>query len=546
MEADVNLTLKVLLSATGAFTGFTTARFVLMRALARAEGSLFFLACCVAGAALAGVFFASGGYIIHSVGAAYDKAEKLVRSLTIFEVGIACAGLVVGLAISFFITLPLSKLSWVGLMLTICVNFLFGYIGLAIALWKCRDITGSLQRGGAGAGAAFSGIAEDSAPGTEPGAGREAGAAAAAGACPKLLDTSAIIDGRIADIIKTGFLEGPLVVPEFVLAELRHIADSADALKRGRGRRGLDVLRAIQGENGQKLSIVKYALPEGAEVDAELVSVAQRNGYTVLTTDYNLNKVASVQGVRVLNINELNNAIKPMAVPGEVMDAQIVKEGKEPGQGVAYMPDGSMIVVEGARSRVGETLPVVLTSVLQTAAGRMIFAKPKAANGNGNGNGNSHGHGNIAADGGVNGGGSGGINGNVNVNATANGNGGSGSANAVANGGNGGNGSSVAASGNGARANGDGGHGSNGYGNNGNGNGGNGYGNNGYGSNGNDIAASANNGYGSGNDSGGNRIGVAASGGSGGSGNGERGNRDGAGGNSAEANARSAEAGATG
>jgi uncharacterized protein YacL len=474
----------------------------LLRALVHAEGKLFLLACCLAGAVLAAVFFASGGFIIGAVGSLYDRAEKVVRSLTIFEVGVACAGLVVGLAISFFITLPLSKLNWVGVVLTICVNFLFGYIGLAIAVWKCRDIAGTFRRGGAGAvpgqiGAAYAGAGIGALAGVGYGAGHGAGhgSGGAWDGSPKLLDTSAIIDGRIADIVRTGFLEGPLIVPEFVLAELRHIADSADALKRGKGRRGLDVLSAIQTEMDRQLTIEKLALPEGAEVDAELVSIAQKNGYTILTTDYNLNKVASVQGVRVLNINELNNAIKPVAVPGEIIAAQIVKEGKEPGQGVAYMPDGTMVVVEGARSRVGETMAVVLTSVLQTAAGRMIFAKPKTdGNGNGGGAGNGNGGGAGGSGGswgnGVAGGGNGNGAGNGGNGGTGNGNGnGGGASGNSGNWGNGNGGAGKYASG-GAVASGQGTGNGHGTGNRGSGaGGGNGYG---AGNGGNGIAGSSN------------------------------------------------------
>jgi uncharacterized protein YacL len=257
------------------------------------------------------------------------------------EAGIAFAGLVAGLAVSFFVSLPFAKLNWLGLSITLCINFLFGYIGLAFAMWKRHDITGTLHRQGG-----------------------------------KLLDTSVIIDGRIIDIVKTGFLEGNFIIPEFILTELRHVADSPDTIKRAKGRRGLDVLNSLRQELGQRLYIDKSALPDGAEVDAELVRVAQRNGYIILTTDYNLNKVTSVQGVKVLNINELNNAIKPIALPGEELKVQIVRDGREAGQGVAYLPDGTMIVVEGGKSYVGETVSVTLTSVLQTAAGRMIFAKP--------------------------------------------------------------------------------------------------------------------------------------------------------------------------
>lgn len=193
----------------------------------------------------------------------------------------------------------------------------------------------------------------------------------------KVLDTSVIIDGRIFDICQTGFVEGTLVIPTFVLEELRHIADSSDSLKRNRGRRGLDILNKIQNELNIDVQIYEKDFPDIAEVDSKLLKLAQVLNGKVLTNDYNLNKVAKFQGVVVLNINELANAVKPVVLPGEEMTVQIVKDGKESGQGVAYLDDGTMIVVEGGRKNIGETKDVVVTSVLQTAAGRMIFAKQK-------------------------------------------------------------------------------------------------------------------------------------------------------------------------
>ncbi|ABW18023.1 PIN/TRAM domain-containing protein [Alkaliphilus oremlandii] len=196
--------------------------------------------------------------------------------------------------------------------------------------------------------------------------------------CPKVLDTSVIIDGRIADICRTGFVEGPLIIPGFVLEELRHIADSSDALKRNRGRRGLDILNMIQKELDIEVKMYEKDFPDIAEVDTKLLKLAQVLDGKVITNDYNLNKVAEFQGVAVLNINELANAVKPVVLPGEEMIVQVVKDGKESGQGLAYLDDGTMIVVESGKKYIGQTIDVLVTSVLQTAAGRMIFAKPKA------------------------------------------------------------------------------------------------------------------------------------------------------------------------
>lgn len=193
----------------------------------------------------------------------------------------------------------------------------------------------------------------------------------------KILDTSAIIDGRIADLCQTGFLEGVLVVPSFVLGELQKIADSADALRRNRGRRGLDLLNKMQKENQIDIKIFDCDYEELTEVDTKLLRLAREMEAKVVTNDFNLNKVAEIYGVEVLNINELSNAIKPLVLPGEEMMVHVLRDGKEYGQGIGYLDDGTMIVVEGGKNFIGLDLEILVTSVLQTSAGRMIFAKPK-------------------------------------------------------------------------------------------------------------------------------------------------------------------------
>ncbi len=193
----------------------------------------------------------------------------------------------------------------------------------------------------------------------------------------KILDTSVIIDGRIADVCETGFLEGVFIVPQFILQELQHIADSADPMKRARGRRGLDILHKIQKMSRITVRIVEEDFPKIKEVDAKLVALAKLINAKVVTNDFNLNKVAELQGVSVLNINELANSLKPVVLPGETMKVFILKEGKEYNQGVAYLDDGTMVVVENARRLIGKNADVTVTSVLQTTAGRMIFSKLK-------------------------------------------------------------------------------------------------------------------------------------------------------------------------
>jgi len=193
----------------------------------------------------------------------------------------------------------------------------------------------------------------------------------------KILDTSVIIDGRIADVTETGFVEGPLLIPQFVLSELQHIADSPDPVKRTRGKRGLEVLHRIQKQADVEVRIVETDYPSVREVDAKLVELAKEVHGKIVTNDSNLNKVAALQGISVLNINELANSLKPIVLPGEEMNVRILKEGKEMGQGVAYLDDGTMIVVDNGRRQIGKTVDVVVTSVLQTPAGRMIFARLK-------------------------------------------------------------------------------------------------------------------------------------------------------------------------
>lgn len=192
---------------------------------------------------------------------------------------------------------------------------------------------------------------------------------------PKILDTSAIIDGRVADMVDLGFIGGPFVVPQFVLNELQGIADSSDALKRARGRRGLGILERLQGTEGLEVRISEQDFPKVKTVDAKIVALGKAGSYTLVTNDFNLTKVAELQGVRVLNVHQLSHALRPVVLPGEALQVTVQKEGKEPGQGVGYLEDGTMVVVENGVSVMGDVVQAVVTSVLQTSAGRMIFAK---------------------------------------------------------------------------------------------------------------------------------------------------------------------------
>ncbi|KIL38403.1 twitching motility protein PilT [Gordoniibacillus kamchatkensis] len=266
-------------------------------------------------------------------------------------------GLVIGLLIAVLLFPVLSKANE-GALLPLLMTALLGFAGWRVGRSRKEELAALF---GAGAGR---GRSEDK---SEAGNYEE----------HKILDTSVIIDGRIADICKTGFIEGTLVIPEFVLEELQHIADSSDLLKRNRGRRGLDILNKIQKELDVKVLIYEGDFEEISEVDSKLVRLAKVLRGKVITNDFNLNKVCELQGVSVLNINDLANAVKPVVLPGEEIFVQVIKDGKEHGQGVAYLDDGTMIVVESGRDFIGTTLEVMVTSVLQTSAGRMIFAKPK-------------------------------------------------------------------------------------------------------------------------------------------------------------------------
>lgn len=281
--------------------------------------------------------------------------------------GLAVAALVAQLILSLgtnLLTISLSALTYVVL----------GFVGFRIGLSRSRKPSRRSRQQEATPFEEMAGLLmeDEEAEEGEP-------ATTAQDAARKYLDTSVIIDGRIADVAQTGFLEGEIVVPAFVLAELRHIADSADNLRRARGRRGLDVLSRLQKLPGLRITVNETDYPDVAEVDVKLLRLCRDQGGVVVTNDYNLNKVAAVTGIRVLNINDLANAVKPMLVAGEELAVQVVREGKEPGQGVSFLDDGTMIVIENGKRYVGERIPVVVTTVLQTSAGRMIFAKLKSA-----------------------------------------------------------------------------------------------------------------------------------------------------------------------
>ncbi|MDD5722429.1 MAG: TRAM domain-containing protein [Syntrophales bacterium] len=283
------------------------------------------------------------------------QIEQAIRKLSLRVIFGGVVGTVIGLLIAFLFTCGLKFMP--GLeghdiipwgYIYVIVTFILGYLGLVLGSKKSEDFH----------------FLQSAAPKDEKQDYR-------------ILDTSVIIDGRMADICGTGFIEGTLVVPRFVLDELQLIADSSDHMKRSRGRRGLDILNRMQKSDGVKIEIVDIDFPKVKGVDSKLVALAKKQGGTIVTNDYNLNKVAELQGIKILNINDLANALKPLVLPGEAMTVRVIKEGKEAGQGLAYLDDGTMVVVDNGTRYMGKDVEVVVTSVLQTSAGRMIFSGMK-------------------------------------------------------------------------------------------------------------------------------------------------------------------------
>lgn len=315
--------------------------------------------------------------------------EESLRGVRMMDVVLGIVGLIIGLLIAMLISsaLALIPIRWLSLLLTALVYVLAAYLGVTIPLQRRDEFQSyflQLQE-------RFDRDRDKEKKEKDNDKEREKRLEGVAGklrisrkkavAKPKLLDTSVIIDGRIGDILRTGFIEGQMIIPVFVVGELQLLADHGDDLKRARGRRGLDIIADLQTEFEDRVEIREEDYDDLSGVDEKLLHMAKQIKATIVTNDYNLNKVAGVRGISVLNINELANAVKPVVLPGEVMHVQPVKNGKEAGQAVAFLEDGTMIVVENGRKLIGQDIDVDVTTVLQTAAGRMIFARPKSAEG---------------------------------------------------------------------------------------------------------------------------------------------------------------------
>jgi len=309
-----------------------------------------------------GIGYVLGGIIGRRLLKSLTWLENKAQNLPTADLILALVGLLIGLALAELVSLPFGfipgSLAVLRFSITILAFILLGYLGISISLKRKDDLQSFLRS-----------IPIPKAHNPEKGR-LDLGTS-------KLLDTSVIIDGRIADVAKTGFIEGSLTLPRFVLRELQTIADSEDSLKRNRGRRGLDILKSLQNEPRLRLEILERDYPDLGDVDAKLVRLGSETKSPIMTNDYNLNKIAELQGVQVLNLNELANSLKPVVLPGEEMFVGLIREGKEAGQGVGYLDDGTMVVVDGGKIHVGEEVEIMVTSVLQTPAGRMIFGRMK-------------------------------------------------------------------------------------------------------------------------------------------------------------------------
>ncbi|MDR1815631.1 MAG: PIN domain nuclease [Clostridiales Family XIII bacterium] len=339
----------------------------------------------ISGIVIAIIFFLLTPVLIKLSSRIAGNIDKETRHLSAVDFITGVAGLIIGLVIAMLISNPITAfIPFISLnptaavVVTVAIYIILAWLGIVIGSRKGRDLVNmvlnsrrELRRDIAEGAAAVRGAAGPTARELREAKRQERYST------PKIFDTSVIIDGRIADILKAGFLEGRIVIPDFVLVELRHIADSSDGLKRNRGRRGLDILNKIQEDFGVDIyaTASDKNLEDVPEVDVKLLKLAQSMKGKLVTNDYNLNKVATIQNIPVLNINDLANRLKPVVLPGEEMTLYLVKEGKERGQAVAYLDDGTMIVVEDGKGQIGNTVDVVVTSVLQTAAGRMIFAR---------------------------------------------------------------------------------------------------------------------------------------------------------------------------
>lgn len=377
---------RIVIAAIGLLLGYSLMLLLLQTGVIRIDSNVLEVIAYIAVMLAFGVgLYLLSGKIISGVISILDGAEKTLADIPPSDIVFGAVGLLFGLILSFFISYPLRSLeipffgNVLGLILTIVIYIVLGTVGARLSLRYKEDVIKLFSP-------KFDGLSHDKRRNALSKRDLKQRNKAmrikeinkmVEFSMVKTLDTSVLIDGRVASIVESGFLEGTLIIPEFVLEELQFIADSADDLKRERGRRGLDIVKQLQDSKKVEIVISDVDYEDTPEVDIKLLKLTKDLEGKVMTNDYNLNKVASVQGIPVLNVNDLANAVKTVVIPGEHMRVNIIKEGKEKKQGLAYLEDGTMIVVEDAKDLIGEEISVVVTTVLQTAAGKMIFAKPE-------------------------------------------------------------------------------------------------------------------------------------------------------------------------
>jgi uncharacterized protein YacL len=348
----VVLVVRLIFMLVGGIGGYELGQLLERQYLHNLDPTYYLIGLIVSIIVCVGLGFVLGGAAGRYLARLLNRFEVAIQDVPGADILMGAVGIIAGFLIAFLPSVILFR-SYPGWVFALALYAFCGVIGYIIAVQKKDDIL-NIFRG-------------SRQPQTRMGAEEKTRPAL-------ILDTSVIVDGRITDICRSGFLEGELVVPRFVLQELQSIADSEDPLKRGRGRRGLDALNALQRQDRVEVFIEEQDFPELSGVDSKLISLAKALNLPVMTTDFNLNKIAELQGVRVLNINELANSLKPVVLPGESVSITLIKEGKEQGQGVGYLDDGTMVVVERGKRYIGRKVEVVVTSILQTPAGRMVFS----------------------------------------------------------------------------------------------------------------------------------------------------------------------------
>ncbi len=382
INAVMRSILRLLLTLVSGIAGYQTAQLLLEARFLGIDELLHpnvWTAFCI-------FFFAALGYLFTAVVWRILKYigflfENMLQNVGASDVAVAVLGLIVGLVLANLIALPFVGIPGIGFYVAIALNVICAYVGIR-AFLKRRDDIRHLFMGVLGLGARFArrekAKAERDGKARSPVRG-EGAFSSSPGSSRKVLDTSALIDGRILEIAETGFLEGDLLLPRFVLTELQGVADSSDPSRRARGRKGLSVVSELQSMKRMRVEIQDVTMKElkRDKVDEALVELCKRTGARIVTTDYNLNQISRIEGVEVLNVNDLANSLRPQFLPGEQVRIDIIRPGKEAGQGVGYLEDGTMLVVEDGESDIGETSDVTITSMLQTSAGRMVFGKLK-------------------------------------------------------------------------------------------------------------------------------------------------------------------------